>query len=241
MSKYTTGQLAKQCDVSVRTVQFYDTKGLLKPSELTEGGRRLYSEDDLKKFNTICLLKTLGLSLNSIKGILESDNPNKLLTLLLYEQKRQIDSEIKSRQCQIDAIEIIEEDIEKSNKISVNSINDIEHIMNGKKKLKKTYTLLTILAIIMGIIQYSTLILWITQGMWWAFVIGMIIVSVLAIILVKVYYKNTSYICPQCEVKFKPTMKQFTWAPHTPKTRKLTCPECGYRGFCVETYSDENL
>ncbi len=36
MSKYTTGELAKLCDVSVRTVQFYDTKGLLPPTELTD-------------------------------------------------------------------------------------------------------------------------------------------------------------------------------------------------------------
>lgn len=48
MSKYTTGEIAKLCGVSVRTVQYYDTRGILAPSELSEGGRRLYSEDDFK-------------------------------------------------------------------------------------------------------------------------------------------------------------------------------------------------
>ena len=47
MSKYTTGELAKLCGVTVRTVQYYDSRGILIPSELSEGGRRLYSEDDL--------------------------------------------------------------------------------------------------------------------------------------------------------------------------------------------------
>ena len=47
MSKYTTGELAKLCGVTVRTVQYYDARGILIPSELSEGGRRLYSEDDL--------------------------------------------------------------------------------------------------------------------------------------------------------------------------------------------------
>lgn len=42
MSKYTTGEIAKLCGVSVRTVQYYDTRNILTPSELTEGGRRLY-------------------------------------------------------------------------------------------------------------------------------------------------------------------------------------------------------
>ena len=44
MPQYTTGELAAKCGVSVRTVQFYDRKNLLKPFQLTEGGRRLYCE-----------------------------------------------------------------------------------------------------------------------------------------------------------------------------------------------------
>ena len=56
MLKYTTGELAKLCNVSVRTVQFYDTKNLLKPSEISEGGRRLYTEADVKN----CLLSVFS-------------------------------------------------------------------------------------------------------------------------------------------------------------------------------------
>ena len=36
MSKYTTGEIAKLCGVTVRTVQYYDTRGILIPSELSE-------------------------------------------------------------------------------------------------------------------------------------------------------------------------------------------------------------
>ena len=57
MSKYTTGEMAKLCGVSVRTVQYYDSRNLLVPSELSEGGRRLYSEDDLRKLKVICFLR----------------------------------------------------------------------------------------------------------------------------------------------------------------------------------------
>ena len=31
MSKYTTGEIAKLCGVSVRTVQYYDERGILTP------------------------------------------------------------------------------------------------------------------------------------------------------------------------------------------------------------------
>ncbi len=57
MPKYTTGELAKLCGITVRTVQYYDTRGILIPSELSEGGRRLYSEDDLKRMKIICFLE----------------------------------------------------------------------------------------------------------------------------------------------------------------------------------------
>ena len=66
MSKYTTGEIAKLCGVTVRTVQYYDTRGILSPSELSEGGRRLYSEDDLKQMRVICFLRELDLPINSI-------------------------------------------------------------------------------------------------------------------------------------------------------------------------------
>ena len=42
---YSTGEIAALCQVSVRTVQFYDKEGLLKPETRSEGGRRLYGED----------------------------------------------------------------------------------------------------------------------------------------------------------------------------------------------------
>ena len=52
---YTTGEVAKLCSVSVRTVQYYDDRGILIPSQLSEGGRRLYTEEDVKRILTgIC-------------------------------------------------------------------------------------------------------------------------------------------------------------------------------------------
>ena len=57
MSKYTTGEIAKLCGVSVRTVQYYDSRGILIPGDFSEGGRRLYSESDLKKLKIICFLQ----------------------------------------------------------------------------------------------------------------------------------------------------------------------------------------
>ena len=56
MSLYTTGELAKKCNVSVRTIQYYDERGILVPTDLTERGRRLFSEEDVATLETICFL-----------------------------------------------------------------------------------------------------------------------------------------------------------------------------------------
>ena len=74
MSKYTTGELAKLCGATVRTVQYYDARGILIPSELTEGGRRLYSDDDLKRMKVICFLRELDIPINTISQMLKEEH-----------------------------------------------------------------------------------------------------------------------------------------------------------------------
>ena len=83
MSKYTTGEIAKLCGVSVRTVQYYDSRNILVPSELSEGGRRLYSEDDLKRMRIICFLRESGISINGISELLTEEHPEKVISVLL--------------------------------------------------------------------------------------------------------------------------------------------------------------
>ena len=86
MSKYTTGEIAKLCGVTVRTVQYYDTRGILIPSELSEGGRRLYSENDLKRMKIICFLRELDLPIDSISQLLAEEDPESVISILLDQQ-----------------------------------------------------------------------------------------------------------------------------------------------------------
>ena len=84
--QYTTGEIAKLCGVSVRTVQYYDDRGILIPSELSEGGRRLYSEDDLRRMRIVCFLREAGLPINSISALLAEEKPQNVISVLLEEQ-----------------------------------------------------------------------------------------------------------------------------------------------------------
>ena len=104
MSKYTTGEIAKLCGVSVRTVQYYDDRRILVPSELSEGGRRLYTEDDLKRMRIICFLREAGLPINSISALLGEKNPENIISVLLDEQEQALREELSERQAKIDLI-----------------------------------------------------------------------------------------------------------------------------------------
>ena len=104
MSKYTTGEIAKLTGVSVRTVQYYDDRGILIPSELSEGGRRLYSEDDLKRMRIICFLREAGLPINSISALIAEEKPESIISLLLNQQEAQLREELAERQKQLELI-----------------------------------------------------------------------------------------------------------------------------------------
>ncbi|WP_019636366.1 MerR family transcriptional regulator [Paenibacillus fonticola] len=63
-------KVAKQTGVTVRTLRYYDQIGLLAASSKTEGGHRLYTEEDLRKLQQIQFFKGIGYSLKDIKEIL---------------------------------------------------------------------------------------------------------------------------------------------------------------------------
>ncbi|MBQ5389357.1 MAG: MerR family transcriptional regulator [Clostridia bacterium] len=239
MSKYTTGEVAKLCGVSVRTVQYYDTRGILIPSELSEGGRRLYSEDDLSKMKVICFLRDLDVPLGSIAELFKEEDPASVISLLIDRQKQSLTEEIGQRQTQLDKLVELEKGLKKIDNLSVESITDIAHIMENKKQLRKVRFTMLAVGLVAEAIEIGTLIIGITKGVWWPFAIGMCIAVALAVWISAYYFKKVVYICPKCHTIFKPRFKEAFFANHTPTTRKLTCTHCGHKGFCVETYNQE--
>ena len=64
------GELAEKTGLSLRTIRHYDEVGLLKPSGRTEGGFRLYSQEDLSRLLLIRRMKPLGFSLEEMTELL---------------------------------------------------------------------------------------------------------------------------------------------------------------------------
>lgn len=236
MSQYTTGEIAKLAGVTVRTVQYYDSRGILIPSDFSEGGRRLYNDDDLKKLHIICFLRDLGIQINAIGEILSAENAKNVISLLLEQQLSVVQEEIAEREKQKEAIETIQKEMKYYDNFSIEHLNDIANQMKNRKKLKRTRIVVLVVGIIADLIEAGTLILGTVTGNWWPFTIGMILIIALAVVAVGYYYRSIAFICPECHKIFRPGKAEFVFANHTPTTRKLKCRECGHRGFCVETY-----
>lgn len=67
----TISQVAGLTGISVRTLQYYDEIDLLKPSEVTPSGYRLYDDRALEKLQQILFFKELDFKLKEIRGILQ--------------------------------------------------------------------------------------------------------------------------------------------------------------------------
>lgn len=236
MSKYTTGEMAKLCDVSVRTVQYYDTRGILIPSELSEGGRRLYSEDDLRKMTTICFLRNIGLSIDHISNLLQDENSTEIISLLLTEHANQLKSEIDERKEKLSRVEYLMREIKLSEDFSVNTLDDIAVAMKNQKELWKVYRTMIIFGLPVEILEWLFLIYGIVKGNWWLF-FGTLLLSFIVVMPISIwYFGKVAYICPECHKVFCADVKDFLFAKHTPRTRMLTCKGCGHKGYCVEIY-----
>ena len=88
----TVKEVSMITGVSIRTLRYYDEIGLLKPTELTETGYRLYDNKALEKLQEILFFRELEIPLIDIKKIMDTPNYDKEQILItqknLLEQKR---------------------------------------------------------------------------------------------------------------------------------------------------------
>ena len=68
----TVNEVSKLTGASVRALHHYAAIGLLKPTQVTDAGYRLYDDTALARLQTILLFRELQFPLKEIKSILDS-------------------------------------------------------------------------------------------------------------------------------------------------------------------------
>ena len=228
---YSIGEAAKKLQVSTRTLRFYEEKDLVRPAYTEENGYRFYSEEQIRQIELILFLKELGFSLRQIKMLIQDKHGGQSLDLLLKEQyqenQRKIDK-LSKKQRKIEHLQKI-----KLSRVVLTNHSGIKDIMRKENRLsalRRRMCFLGILLILGELIGISLLYAFKVQMS--VAVIGITVVG--AIALAKYYYDHVEYVCPNCGDVFIPSFLAFNLAPHTPKFRKLTCPKCGKRSYCLE-------
>ena len=131
----TVKDVSEITGVSRRTLRYYDEIGLLKPTELTDAGYRLYDNRALERLQEIMLFKELEIQLEDIKNIMDNPSYEKEQVLLaqktLLEQKRNRLNGI---------IELISDVMKGINKMSFEVFNEeevqkiLDHTLECMKK-----------------------------------------------------------------------------------------------------------
>jgi len=83
---YTVGEVARLANVSVRTLHHYDEIGLLEPSQRSDAGYRLYTDDDLVRLQQVLLYRELDFTLDEIGQVLCDQDFDPLDALVAQRQ-----------------------------------------------------------------------------------------------------------------------------------------------------------
>lgn len=123
----TVKDVSEITGISIRTLRYYDEIGLLKPTQLTEAGYRLYDNKALEKLQQIMFFREIEVPLADIKEIMENPGFNKEQVLLT--QKNLLE---KKRNSLNGIIELITDVMKGVNTMSFEAFNDsdIEKILD---------------------------------------------------------------------------------------------------------------
>ena len=90
----TVSKLARSCGLSRTTLLYYESIGLMKPAERSDGNYRCYSDKDLQRLRQICMYRDSGLKLEDIRSILE--RPENDASSVLKRRLVEINAEIET-------------------------------------------------------------------------------------------------------------------------------------------------
>jgi MerR family transcriptional regulator, thiopeptide resistance regulator len=94
------GELARRTGLTIRTLHHYDEVGLLKPSEHTEAGYRLYTARDVARLQQVLSLRQLGFSLEEVRDCLDRPGFSPLECIRLHIGRLREQVEMQRELCE---------------------------------------------------------------------------------------------------------------------------------------------
>lgn len=130
---YTAGEIARIAGVSLRTIRFYDTRGLLKPVAYSDAGYRYYDQDSLLELQRILMLKYLGFSLAEIEEMMKVEGD---IDTYLAQQKELLIKRKAHLEQMISTIETLEK---SKGEDKWNYLIKLLHLTTEDEKIQEQY------------------------------------------------------------------------------------------------------
>lgn len=138
-SFYSTGEFSKRANISVRTIRYYDQKGLLKPSLMKDSGYRYYTDRDFASLQRILVLKKLGFALEEIKEITINSSDASFVKESLQLQQKLIGEKIAELRQMEQMLNETSALLSQSEEPDWNQIVGLIHLLNMEETLLSQY------------------------------------------------------------------------------------------------------
>ena len=141
----TVKQVSELTGVSVRTLHHYDALGLLKPTQVSDAGYRLYDEEAIERLHLILLFRELRFPLGQIRGILDAPDfdRNRVLEQQIDLLQKRVEY-LKNRIDLAKGIKMIGVKFLELDGLTLNKVDDYAaqaKTLYGKTEAYKEYTL----------------------------------------------------------------------------------------------------
>lgn len=138
---YKVKEVSNITGISIRMLHHYDKIGLLKPTDMSEAGYRLYNDKDLEKIQQILIYRELDFSLKEIKDILFNNKENLKETLksqknLIIEKRNRLNRIVETIEKTINGME---GDLVMSKKGMFEGFDIDKHNKLYEKEVEKKY------------------------------------------------------------------------------------------------------
>ena len=189
----------------------------------------------MERLQVICFLRDLDFSIKQIKKLLQEENREQVLELLLTDQIESLEKSSKEIEVKLKRARHLQKATAKWRQLSLDDLSDISRLMENQKSWRHLQLRMYGSVVLTSLLYLIGLLIVIY---YFKYPRGLFIVCpafLIAINLVVFHYrKQFEYLCPNCHKIFGPSFKEFAIASHTPRTRKLTCPHCHMKAYCLE-------
>lgn len=121
---YSISDLAREFDITTRTIRFYEEAGMLEPER--NGQTRIYSDEDRVKLKLILRGKRLGFSLAESRELIEMYDPASDNAKQLHALRNKIQQSREALEQQLSDIQVMQNELDAAEERCLEALRELE-------------------------------------------------------------------------------------------------------------------